>query len=154
MSNKNNKKSVVKQQVKVVDEKQVASSTTTTTATKRKVVLNSPEDYSSSSQIARAYIAGCFPNFTHQKLFHALVQALEGQSEGRVDFNKVLDDAGMHRSSALQIIKHMSNFGIIEVSFNSSHVVGESRKSWAFVKIIKNLEKPEASKVEELPQSA
>ena len=102
MSSKNNKKSVI-QQAKVSDEKQVASSTTAV-ATKRKVILNSPEDYSSSSQIAKAYSAGCFPNFTHQKLFHALSQALEGKDEGRVDFNKVLEDASMHRSSALQII--------------------------------------------------
>ncbi len=102
MSNKNNKKSVVKKQVRVVDEKQVPSSTTTTE--KRKIALNSPKDYSSSSQIAKAYAAGCFPNFVHQKLFHALLQALEGQSEGRVDFNKVLEDASMHRPSALQII--------------------------------------------------
>ena len=151
MSNKNNKKSVVKKQVRVVDEKQVPSSTTTTA--KRKIALNSPKDYSSSSQIAKAYAAGCFPNFVHQKLFHALLQSLEGQSEGRVDFNKVLEDAGMHRSSALQIIRHMSNFGIIEVSFNSSRVIGETRKSWAFVKIIKNLEKPEVQEAE-LPKSA
>ena len=73
MSNKNNKKSVVKKQVRVVDEKQVPSSTTTTA--KRKIALNSPKDYSSSSQIAKAYAAGCFPNFVHQKLFHALLQA-------------------------------------------------------------------------------
>ena len=91
MSNKNNKKSVI-QQAKVSDEKQVASSTTAI-ATKRKVILNSPEDYSSSSQIAKAYSAGCFPNFTHQKLFHALSQALEGKDQGNVDFNKVLEDA-------------------------------------------------------------
>jgi len=150
MSNKNNKKSV-NQQVKV-DEKQVSSSMATT-VTKRKIVLNSPEDYSSSSQIAKAYSAGCFPNFVHQKLFNALAQALEGKDEGRIDFNKVLEDAQMHRSSALQIIKHMSNFGIIEVSFNSSRVIGETRKSWAFVKIIKNLEKPEVQEAE-LPKSA
>ena len=153
MSNKNNKKSVVKQQVKIVDEKQVASSTTTTTATKRKVILNSPEDYSSSSQIAKAYSVGCFPNFVHQKLFHTLLMTLDGQSEGRVNFNKILEDAQMHRSSALQIIKHMANFSIIEVSFNSSHVIGESKESWAFVKIIKNLEKTNAQEAE-LPQSA
>ena len=150
MSNKNNKKSSVKKQVKVVDEKQVSSSAMTT---KRKIVLNSPEDYSSSSQIAKAYSACCFPNFVHQKLFHALLQALEGQDEGQIDFNKVLENAQMHRSSALQIIRHMSNFGIIEVSFNSSRVIGETRKSWAFVKIIKNLEKNKAQEAE-LPKSA
>ena len=152
MSNKNNKKSSVnqvKQQVKANDEKQVSSSLTA----KRKIVLNSPEDYAPSSQIAKAYSACCFPNFVHQKLFHALLQALEGQDEGQIDFNKVLENAQMHRSSALQIIRHMSNFGIIEVSFNSSRVIGETRKSWAFVKIIKNLEKNKAQEAE-LPKSA
>ena len=150
MSNKNKKSSA--KQVKVVDEKQMASSTTTTT--QHKIILNSPEDYALSSQIAKAYTAGCFPNFVHQKLFHELLKALEGKNEGRVDFNKVLEDAQMHRSSALQIIRHMSNFGILEVSFNSSRVIGESRKAWAFVKIIKNLERPQVPQVEELPKSA
>jgi len=81
----------------------------------------------------------CFSNYTEEQINEAV--------------NKVLEDAQMHRSSALQIIKHMSNFGIIEVSFNSSRVIGETRKSWAFVKIIKNLEKPEVQEAE-LPKSA
>ena len=105
-------------------------------ATKSKVALNSAEDYSPSSQIAKAYSAGYFPSFTHQRLFHAIAAALGGKDEGSVDFAKVLEDAGMHRSSALQIIRHMSNFGILEVSFNSSHVIGEARKSWAHIKIL------------------
>ena len=117
-------------------------------ATKSKVALNSAEDYSPSSQIAKAYSAGYFPSFTHQRLFHAIAAALGGKDEGSVDFAKVLEDAGMHRSSALQIIRHMSNFGILEVSFNSSHVIGEARKSWAHIKILRN---PEHS---DLPKSA
>ena len=117
-------------------------------ATKSKAALNSAEDYSPSSQIAKAYSAGYFPSFTHQRLFHALVAALDGKNEGSVDFAKVLEDASMHRSSALQIIRHMSNFGILEVSFNSSHLIGESRKSWAHIKILRN---PEHS---DLPKSA
>ena len=151
MSNKN-KKSSVTTTLNTQSERN-EDQTQQTPATKNKATLNSPEDYSSSSQIARAYNAGYFPSFTHQKLFHALLMALDGQDEDRVDFNKVLDDAGMHRSSALQIIRHMANFGIIEVSFNSSRVIGETRKSWAFVKIIKNLEKNKAQEAE-LPKSA
>ena len=118
-------------------------------ATKSNATFNSAEDYSPSSQIAKAYSAGYFPSFTHQRLFHAIAAALGGKDEGSVDFTKVLEDAGMHRSSALQIIRHMSNFGILEVSFNSSHVIGEARKSWAFIRIIRN---PEVHEV--LPKSA
>ena len=117
-------------------------------ATKSKAALNSAEKYSPSSQIAKAYSAGYFPSFTHQRLFHALVAALDGKDEGSVDFTKVLEATGMHRSSALQIIRYMSNFGILEVSFNSSHVIGEARKPWAHIKILRN---PEHS---DLPKSA
>ena len=117
-----------------------------TTGTKSKNAVKCPEDYSPSSQIARAYSAGCFPNFTHQKLFHAVVNALNGQSEGNVDFSKVLAEANLHRSSALQIIRHMTNFGLIEVSFHSSQSIGEKRKSWVFVKILRNPEGTNSSK--------
>lgn len=109
------------------------------------------EDYSSSSLIARAYSAGYFPSFTHQRLFHSIVKLLDNKDEGNIDFNELLTEAQMHRSSALQIIRHMVNFGILEVSFNSSHVIGEGRKSWVSVKIIKNLE---CKKDTELPKSA
>ncbi|MBQ3347067.1 MAG: hypothetical protein II876_00095 [Synergistaceae bacterium] len=117
-------------------------------ATKSKAAFNSAEDYSPSSQIARAYSAGYFPSFTHQRLFHAIAAALNGKDEGSVDFNALLTESQLHRSSALQIIRHMSNFGILEVSFNSSHVIGEARKSWAHIKILRN---PEHSN---LPKSA
>ena len=116
---------------------------------KSKAVHNSPEDYSSSSLIARAYSAGYFPSFTHQRLFHSIVKILDGKDEGNIDFNELLTEAQLHRSSALQIIRHMVNFGILEVSFNSSHVIGESRKSWAYFKILRNLELSE-----QLPKSA
>jgi len=42
----------------------------------------------------------------------------------------------------------MAAWNILEVSFNSSQAIGEKRKSWAFVKIIRNPE------VQELPKSA
>lgn len=115
---------------------------------KNKTERNSPEDYSSSSLIARAYNAGYFPSFTHQRLFHAIVKLLDCKNEGNIDFNKLLNEAQMHRSSALQIIRHMVNFGILKVSFNTSYVIGESRKSWAYIKILRN---PEQN---ELPKSA
>ncbi len=82
-----------------------------------------------SSTIARVYSAGYFHSFTHQRLFHALVAALDAKNEGSVDFAKVLEATAMHRSSVLQIIRHMCNFGILEISFISSHIIGEARKS-------------------------
>ena len=112
-------------------------------------VLSCPEDYSPASSIYKAYSNGFFP-VTHKILFNnAICKALEGKNEGNVDFQSVLDNAHMHRSSAMQIIKHMVNWNILEVSFNSSQVIGEKRKSWLFVKIIHN---PEAQ--EDLPKSA
>ena len=114
---------------------------------KSKIDLKKPEDYSPSSPIYKAYSNGIFPA-THKILFNAICRALNGKSEGNIDFNAVLEDAQMHRSSALQIIKHMTAWGILSVSFNSTQVIGEKRKSWAFVKILNNPEVPE------LPKSA
>ena len=116
---------------------------------KSKAVQNSPEDYSSSSLIARAYSAGYFPSFTHQRLFHSIVKLLNGKDEGNIDFNELLTEAQLHRSSALQIIRHMVAWNILEVSFHSSQTIGEKRKSWAFTKILRNIEVHE-----QLPKSA
>ncbi len=106
-----------------------------------------PEDYSQSSSIYKAYSNGFFP-VAHKILFNAICKALDGKSEGNVDFQAVLDEAKMHRSSALNIIKHMTAWGVLEISFNSSQVIGQKRKSWAFVKILRNPE------VQDLPKSA
>ena len=114
----------------------------------RSKVLSRPEDYSPASSIYKAYSHGFFP-VAHKILFNSICKALEGKNEGNVDFQSVLDNAHMHRASALHIIKHMVNWNIIEVSFNSSQAVGEKRKSWAFIRIIRN---PEAH--EQLPKSA
>ena len=111
-------------------------------------VPSCPEDYSPASSIYKAYSNGFFP-VTHKILFNAICGALEGKNEGNIDFNTLLSETHMHRSSALQIIKHMVNWNILEVSFNSSQVIGEKRKSWAFIKIIRN---PEIQ--EDLPKSA
>ncbi len=116
--------------------------------TSKSKVLSCPEDYSPASSIYKAYSNGFFP-VAHKILFNAIYNALDGKNEGNVDFNSVLNDAHMHRSSALQIIKHMVNWNIIEVSFNSSQAVGEKRKSWAFIRIIRNQEVHEV-----LPKSA
>ena len=114
----------------------------------RSKVLSCPEDYSPASSIYKAYSNGFFP-VAHKILFNSICNALEGKNEGNVDFNSVLNYAHMHRSSALQIIKHMVAWNVLEVSFNSSQAIGEKRKSWAFFKIIRN---PEVQ--EQLPKSA
>lgn len=111
-------------------------------------VLSCPEDYSPVSSIYKAYSNGFFP-VAHKILFNSICKALEGKNEGNVDFNSVLNDAHMHRASALQIIKHMVNWNILQVSFNYSVVIGEGKKSWVYFKILRN---PEAH--EELPKSA
>ena len=110
--------------------------------------LSCPEDYSPASSIYKAYSNGFFP-VAHKILFNSICKALEGKNEGNVDFQSVLDNAHMHRSSALQIIKHMVNWNVLEVSFNSSQAVGQKRKSWVYIKILRN---PEAQ--EQLPKSA
>ncbi len=134
----NNNEAIDAQATKVTQEKLASKSK----------VLSRPEDYSPASSIYKAYSNGFFP-VAHKILFNAICKALEGKNEGNVDFNSVLNDAHMHRSSALHIIKHMVNWNIIEVSFNSSQAVGEKRKSWAFIRIIRN---PEVHEV--LPKSA
>ena len=135
--------------------KDTSATTTTPDATgtsvqpevkKIKAEHNSPEDYSSSSLIVRAYSAGYFPSFTHQRLFHSIVKLLDGKVEGNIDFNELLAEAQMHRANALQIIRHMVNFGILAVSFNTAHVIGESRKSWAYIKILHNPEQSDLAK--------
>ena len=110
--------------------------------------LSCPEDYSPASSIYKAYSNGFFP-VAHKILFNSICKALEGKNEGNVDFQSVLDNAHMHRSSALQIIKYMVNWNVLEVSFNSSQAVGQKRKSWVYIKILRN---PEAQ--EQLPKSA
>ena len=133
-----NNEAIDAQATKTAEDKQVS----------RSKVLSCPEDYSPASSIYKAYSNGFFP-VAHKILFNSICNALDGKSEGNVDFQSVLDYAHMHRSSALQIIKHMVNWNILQVSFNSSQAVGEKRKSWAFIKIIRN---PEAH--EDLPKSA
>ncbi len=121
--------------------------TKSTETTQKTKTFNCPENYAPSSPIFKAYSNGFFP-VAHKILFNAICRALDGKTEGKVNFNAVLEEAKMHRSSALNIIKHMVAWNILEVSFNSSQAIGEKRKSWAFVKIIRNPE------VQELPKSA
>ena len=124
-----NNEAINAQATKTANDKQVS----------RSKVLSRPEDYSPASSIYKAYSNGFFP-VAHKILFNSICKALEGKNEGNVDFQSVLDNAHMHRASALHIIKHMVNWNILQVSFNSSQAIGEKRKSWAFIKIIRNPE--------------
>ena len=133
-----NSEAIDAQATKTAEDKQVS----------RSKVLSRPEDYSPASSIYKAYSHGFFP-VAHKILFNSICKALNGKNEGNVDFQSVLDYAHMHRSSALHIIKHMVNWNILQVSFNSSQAIGEKRKSWAYIRIIRN---PEAH--EQLPKSA
>lgn len=101
--------------------------------------LSCPEDYSPASSIYKAYSHGFFP-VAHKILFNAIYKALDGKNEGNVDFNSVLDYAHMHKSSAVQILRHMVNWNVLEVSFNSSQAIGQKRKSWVYIKILRNPE--------------
>ena len=116
-----------------------------TALTKSKNAVKCPKDYSPASSIYKAYSNGFFP-VAHKILFNAICKALNGKLEGNVDFSSLLDDAKMHRSSALQIIKHMVAWNILSVSFHSSQAIGEKRKSWVFVKILRNPEGTDSSK--------
>lgn len=124
-----NNEAIDAQATKAANDKQVS----------RSKVLSCPEDYSPASSIYKAYSHGFFP-VAHKILFNSICKALNGKNEGNVDFQSVLDDAHMHRSSALHIIKHMVNWNIIEVSFNSSQAIGQKRKSWVYIKILRNPE--------------
>ena len=127
-----NNEAIDAQATKTAEDKQVS----------RSKVLSRPEDYSPASSIYKAYSHGFFP-VAHKILFNSICKALDGKNEGNVDFQSILDDAHMHRSSALHIIKHMVNWNILEVSFKSSQAIGEKRKSWTYIRIIRNPEQPE-----------
>ena len=125
-----------------------ATKTTEDRQQSKSKVLSCPDDYSPASSIYKAYSHGFFP-VAHKILFNAICKALDGKNEGNVDFNSVLDYAHMHKSSAVQILRHMVNWNVLEVSFNSSQAIGQKRKSWVYIKILRN---PEAQ--EQLPKSA
>ena len=61
MSSKNKKSSATTTAVNTQSERKESQEALTPTA-KNKATLNSPEDYSPSSQIAKAYNAGYFPS--------------------------------------------------------------------------------------------
>ena len=88
-------------------------------------IPSSISEYSSRSQIARAYGVGEMP-FAHRQLFLAIKRELNGEQEGEIILQNALETSGIPRRSALNILKHMANFGVL---------VSEARYRRTWVKI-------------------
>ena len=71
------------------------------------------EKYSKRSPIRKAYEAGVMP-VDHQRLLEAIKHELGELKEGEIQLEKVLQSTGYLRASALKMLKHMQNFGILE----------------------------------------
>ena len=69
--------------------------------------------YSKRSPIRKAYEAGVMP-VDHQRLLDAIKHELGGVREGDIQLEKVLQATGYLRASALKMLKHMQNFGVLE----------------------------------------
>lgn len=84
---------------------------------KAKVLPQSREDYSNRSIVAKAYNAGFLP-VAHRILLDGIRKELvrngsTGES-GTILLRNVLASSGFHRNSALTMLNHLKNFGIIE----------------------------------------
>lgn len=86
------------------------------------------EKYSKRSPIRKAYEAGVMP-VDHQRLLEAIKHELGGVREGEIQLEKVLQATGYLRASALKMLKHMQNFGVLET---------EARYRATWVKILKD----------------
>ena len=78
--------------------------------------ISEPEtvkSYSKRSPIRKAYEAGVMP-VDHQRLLDAIKHELGGIREGDIQLEKVLQATGYLRASALKMLKHMQNFGVLE----------------------------------------
>lgn len=71
-------------------------------------------EYSKRSPILKAYQAGQMP-IDHQILLEAIQRELgDGVREGTIQLEKVLQATGYMRASALKMLHHMQNFGVLE----------------------------------------
>ena len=78
------------------------------------IAVNQAEGYSERSSVLRAYRAELIPA-DHQILLRAIRQELgDGVKEGIIQLEKVLQATGYKRASALKMLKHMRNFGVID----------------------------------------
>lgn len=89
-----------------------------------------PGVYSKRSPILKAYQAGQMP-IDHQRLLSAIKKELGvGSHEGIIQLEKVLQATGYMRASALKMLKHMQNFGVLET---------EPRYRSTWVKLLKDV---------------
>lgn len=93
-----------------------------------KTVPDGPEGYSPRSPILKSYQAGEIP-LDHRKLLNAIKQALGGAQEGIINLGEVIAGIGVYRASALKMLGHMQNFGVLE---------SEARYHGTWVKILKD----------------
>ena len=91
--------------------------------------IASKREYSKRSPIRKAYEAGQMP-IDHQRLLTAIKRELgAGVSEGIIQLEKVLQATGYMRASALKMLHHMHNFGVLET---------EPRYRATWVKLLKD----------------
>ena len=75
-------------------------------------IPKSIEEYSPRSQVAKIYRAGELP-FNHGLLFKAIKQELGGEMEGEIILGNALETSGITRRSAINMLKHMANWGVL-----------------------------------------
>ena len=77
-------------------------------------VYHIPEGYSARSSVAKAYRVGQMP-VDHRRLLDAIKEVLgDGVTEGAIHLEDVLQATGYLRASALKMLRHMQNFGVLE----------------------------------------
>lgn len=69
--------------------------------------------YSKRSPILKAYMAGTMP-VDHKILLDAIKRELGDKQEGVIHLEDVLQATGYARASALKMLRHMQNFGVLE----------------------------------------
>ena len=73
-----------------------------------------PEGYSARSLVAKSYRAGQMP-VDHRRLLNAIKEVLgDGVTEGAIHLEDALQATGYLRASALKMLRHMQNFGVLE----------------------------------------
>jgi len=91
-------------------------------------IPNCREDYSDRSPVRKAYDAGEMP-IDHKNLLEGIKRALGDKQEGVINLGEVLKELGIFRASALKMLRHMQNFGILE---------SKSRYQGTWVRILKD----------------
>ncbi len=85
------------------------------------------QEYSERSSILRAYRAGIMPA-DHKILLDAVKHELGDKQEGVIHLEDVLKATGYARASAVKMLRHMQNFGVLET---------ERRYRGTWIKVLK-----------------